>query len=711
MPASLAGFFDITITMSQGFVLKEFILQTSPSFFREYCQLNNISITFPKSNDEDDVKEEILEQLASMSDKERSAIELDLQEINSLTPNEGLHMLIEEAKGKNLEVPFDEVEQLNQHDKAFWFYLHQNELFSEVATWYEVNDTRGWKELTGLKNIIDASKIKSKTGNLQKALSTYIFANELRGKNCYVECYEQEDRLCFVAYPEDYTESSIVYDRKKLRKRYPHKPVDKIFFLYYPKEGRLSTKAAGGWKRAKAIQKIFGEAVLGIELNVDSDRVFNLDRLKDPQFEFPTPPEDKVEFVKLKQLQLRFFGGTRRINLDVNEDTDGVQPIHDFIKDLRIHLNRVYVSKAVFQIKFDTPIKKSSGTLTFYVGWPNSHNINDNPRYRVVKQYLKDWGLEYQFEEILNSLFSFDITTEATTAELFRLFTAPVTHWATQNGVYKKSKALKEVQCKSCSGSHKVKSRNGTFFYFCPVTNSRDWVDVSELERWTLQSKGLLLLLSSKLELTGKVQENDKFWSLGNANILGQKVPVYYCSEKTALISLGISQPFYVVISPEEVSDDDENSAILINTHDLITLAKGEVVIDKELFEETILAKVQRVKFDEKNGDLWVDHQNVVLIKPGTPQYLFIMNLWENFNNPVGHEEIYDFYHSEMAKNQGVEPEQWKDEYTPQNFSNKMKSLIKKNATDEEAKKLIQKIIQVTKTVKGEPAYRLTNPR
>jgi len=515
-----------------------------------------------------------------------------------------------------------------------------------------------------------------------------------------------------VAYPEDYTESSIVYDRKKLRKRYPHKPVDKIFFLYYPKEGRLSTKAAGGWKRAKAIQKIFGEAVLGVDLNVDSDRVFNLDRLKDPQFAFPTPPEDKVEFMKLKQLQLKFFGGTRRINLEVSEDTDGVQAIHQFIKDLRISLNQVYVSKAVFQIKFDTAIKKSSGTLTFFLSWPNSHNINDNPRYRKVKQYLKAWGLEYQFEKILNSLLAFDETTEATTSELYRLFTAPVTHWVAENGIYKKNKALKEVQCKSCSDSHLVQTRNGSFFYFCPVTSSKEWVDVSELERWTLNYKNLLLLLSSQLGLTGKIQtlEDDKVWLLGNTNLLRQKIPVYYCGKPTDSKALGVTTPFYVVISPRNISKLDNSKAICIDTHDLITLVKGEVLIDKEYFEETVSAKIQRVRFDTENGDLWVDHQNVVQVKPGTPQYQFVMNLWQNFNSPVGHEAIYEYYHHEMARNQGVEPEQWKDEYTPQNFSNKMKSLIKKSAPDDDTKKLVNKVIQVTKTVKGEAAYRLTNP-
>lgn len=697
--------------MSQGFVLKEFILQTSPSFLREYCQLKNVPLTIPSSGDEDEVKESIIEQFAKMDDKQRSAIELDLQEINSLTPNEGLHMLIEEAKSKNLEVPYDEMDQLNQHDKAFWFFLHQNELFSEVATWYEVNDTKGWKELTGVKKVKDISKISTKTAKLQKALSTYIFANELRAKNCYVECYGQEDRVCFVAYPEDYTESSIVYDHKQLRKRYPHKPVDKIFFLYYPKEGRLSTKAAGGWKRAKAIQKIFGEAVLGVDLNVDSDRVFNLDRLKDPQFSFPTPPGDKVEFMKLKQLQLKFFGGTRRINLEVNEDADGVQAIHEFIRDLRISLNRVYVSKAVFQIKFETAIKKSSGTLTFFLAWPNSHNINDNPRYRKVKQYLKDWGLEYQFEKILNTLLSFDETAEVTTSELYRLFTAPVAHWAMDNGIYKKIKALKDVQCKSCSDSHRIQSRNESFFYFCPVTNTKEWVDPSELERWTLNSKNLLSLLSSQLELTGKVQtiEEDKIWLLGKANLLGQKIPVYYCNKVVEVKDLELTTSFFVVISPENISKDAKGEAIVIHTHDLITMVKGLVVIDKEFFDEIVSAKIQRIRFEE-NGDLWVDNQNVVQVKPGTPQYQFVMSLWQSFNNPVGHEAIYDFYHNEMAKVQGVEPDKWKDEYTPQNFSNKMKSIIKKSAPDETAKKIIDKVIQVTKTIKGESAYRLTNP-
>ncbi len=695
--------------MSQSFVLKEFILQTSPSFLKEYCRLHNIPLTLPTTDNEDEAKEAIIKQLSKLDDKSRSSLELDFQEINSLTPNEGLHLLIEEAKGKNLQIPYEEVDQLNQHDKAFWFFLHQNEHFSDVATWYEVNDTRGWKELTGVKKVKDISKITGKTAQLQKALSTYIFNSELRGRNCYVECYRQEDRVCFVAYPEDYTESSIVYEEEQLRKRHPHKPVDKIFFLYYPKEGRLSTKAAGGWKRAKTIQQIFGKAVLGVDLNVDSDRVFNLDVLKSSSFTFPTPPEDKVEFVKLKQLQLKFFGGTRKLNLEVSEDTNGVQAIHEFIRELKIPLSRLFISKGVFQIKFETTIKRSRGTLTFFVAWPNSHNINDNPRYRKVKNYLKDWGLEYQFEEILDTLLSFDQIKEITTSELNRLFTASVTRWATDNGIYKKVEPLKEVQCKTCHESHKVQSRNDSFFYFCPTSGSKEWIDKGEIERWTLNSKNFLTFLATELELAGKLREIEagKIWLLGN--LPGAKVPVYYFNHKADTGTLDKTSLLSVVISPEKITTKDSN-LVFIPTSDLVTLIKGLVTIDKEYFNDFVSGKIQRVKF-EVNGDLWIDHQNVVQVTPGTPQYNFVMSLWNNFNNPVGHEEIHKFCIGEMAKIQGVDADKWRDEYTPQSFSNKMKSLIKKSARDEATKALIDKVLQPTKTVKGDNAYRLTYPR
>lgn len=687
--------------MADGFTLNGFVMRATPKLFLQYCQQGNIPINkIGKNLGEDKMRERIIEQIRALDDETRGKLEFGLQQIYILAPNEGTHTLVQESISRKIDFPKEEIDSYDSQDKALWFYLNKKEFFDEIATWQEVNDKQGWKELVNLKK----TKIKEVLGKedvLRDQLSTYLFDTHLRGKNCAVECYKQKNRVCYVAYPEGYTESVMLYKGGSFKKGEPFKPADKIFFLYYPKKGKLSTKASGGWKIIREYQKIFGRAVLGEEINVDSDRVFNLDVLKNRNITFPTPPEDEIEHVKVKALNIRYFGGSKKVRLEVNGENAGIKDIHDLMDELRINPGGISISKAEFRIKFPSKIAHSSGSLTFYVSWPNSHNINDNPRYSKAKGYLKKWGLEQSFEEILDKVFDPGVIQKATTFEIDKSLTSAVRYWLRDNKIISNEGRLKEWFCDDCNASHTIQFQGKGHFYICK--GNKISLLKYNTQLWKFNYLRLIKCLADKLELDSPTKEivPDKIWQVGRLKTDKQYVSVFY-SHKPSILDSIIGNK--VIITPGESKKIDEET-YQFSLGDFLQLDKSGIVIDKEYFEQVVLKVFKPVLF-KKNGDIMVNGTKIGGIKPTSPQYYFILCLWDNFDEPVSHEEIFGYCKKKFKKVRGVP--NWA-EYVPQTFCTKMRALAKDNVK-REYKSLFDDVVISTKTTNSDKAYRMTNP-
>ncbi|MCZ7583355.1 MAG: hypothetical protein M5R36_08510 [Deltaproteobacteria bacterium] len=246
--------------------------------------------------------------------------------------------------------------------------------------------------------------------------SSAFFAKEARGRYCEVDIYVREGvpdsdtgevkggRTLYCAYPEDYATTDIGYDDHGKRKRGTRRTAFEIIFQYFHDEGRLSLYAKGDKKRALALQRIFIDQVLDIEVPFDlrGDRVFELDGLRNPSSTFPTPPEDAVEYVLLKSLRLSIPGESgKRVTFEASENHNGnssapAQSLHAFLQETlnqqKRTLDQYHVTHATMQVKF--PGKGHRGSVTFAVTWPDSCSLRDEESHMKIKQYLKDWGID-----------------------------------------------------------------------------------------------------------------------------------------------------------------------------------------------------------------------------------------------------------------------------------------------------------------------------
>ena len=701
--------------MAKEFVFRDFVRLTSPKMLAAYAKLKEGVNYAYDSNKEPKVEiQQALKVFESLPRQVRGEVELDFQEVNDLSSAEAIHLLISESGLTEQDQPND-FDDYNQNDKAMWFYLNKKDVFREVAAWTEVDDTGGWREwLEVPKKTI--KELAAHDAKLSTAVSEYLMKNELRGENCFVEYYIQKDRICYVAYPEGYGESDMTYDsQNEFQRGQLRKQVLRIYWVYYPKERRLRLKALGKWQKKQDYVKLFGDAVMGDEIDVTNDRVFNLDLLKNPKMSFQTHPEDKVEEFSVKLIRLSSFSGEHRITFESTDKRGGFEAIHQLITDHKIDLDDYGVSQAKFYIKFETEIARLKGTATASISWPNSISLKDNPRGRKLKQYFQEWKIDSNYRKVFDKLVNFPAIKQITSLQLESQLTAPVRHWAIERGIFKQVDTIQTHECSACNEMHDVLEDNGNFFYVCPNWG-KTTLNPVELVRWELDPEKLAQFVASEFRLDGKLKViNDSLYQLGRIEIHKQAASIFLLrgdveSQKEALESQGGVK--VVLCTNQQDLPPEQNQTSYTHLIDYLDVEKDKVKLDHDEFFFFVSQQLHIVHFNAENGDLSANGKLVVNVTPSSPEYYFIEMLWQDFDKPVSHQQLFRYVickqHNLDMNDDQIDLDQY-SESTPQALCNKLKSLIKTSAKSNTAKQQVDQMIMTTRTTDENNAYRLTS--
>lgn len=123
-------------------------------------------------------------------DPEKRIIEDDFQRINNIANEKGVLNLLSEAADRNLVLPMAEISQMNNYDKAFWFFLNYPEAFNNADAVQQFLDLNGWKRTPAPTKPINF--ILNKKNQLETALKNYFLQKEAKGKYGSVEMYKKE---------------------------------------------------------------------------------------------------------------------------------------------------------------------------------------------------------------------------------------------------------------------------------------------------------------------------------------------------------------------------------------------------------------------------------------------------------------------------------------------------------------------------------------
>lgn len=390
--------------MANDYAPKLFLRQAENALLREYFTARGELGDIDWDNTEETDIDAIYAAWQALPEDKAEEIEQQFQDVFDLASAEGIRTLVEEGKFQDIDL----TEELDAHDglldKSFVVFLRHRDVFILSAILNYADHLNGRyrrkrKDMPKKQPDTSAAAIKE----LGDAVGAYYRENQGRGKWCDADHYIRADRYhYFFAYPKDYTDTAVEWDDHGCRERRRRNPAFEVIFIYDPVDGTLDLYAQGDKNLKQDLQKLFARAILHEEIGEETrnSQPYELNRLKNRSFAFPTEPEDRITEVRLRQMRLSVVGNERkRITFEV-PPKGGPADLHDLMRDAlheqRLPLSMVNVTSAVIQRRFNNANGRgrSEKTVSFRISYPDSCNLKDKPEHLVARKYLKKWKLE-----------------------------------------------------------------------------------------------------------------------------------------------------------------------------------------------------------------------------------------------------------------------------------------------------------------------------
>ena len=387
--------------MPRQYSLKSFLRNVKNSLLKEYLDSKNVDVNEDWENIKEAKIDPIFDAIESASESTRSEIDSDFRIINEMGSEGARKTIIDEASYHGLDLS-EALSEMDDHlDAAFWTFLNHPVVF-DVASQFNHADNlpgRSWRKRIDLP-IESPSTDADSEKRLGEEIACYYRRKEGRGRICHVEHYKRGDRYYWFAYPQDYSTTAIEYDDSGAFDRRVHRPAFEIIFVHEPDIRTLDLYVKGNHRVVSDLQDIWGNEILGLELGPAQRRgqIYELDHLKDRNFDFAVRPESGIESVRIKRMRLRIPGRENKrimIEGDVRQNSQVVYDLLDAIMESsKISLKECYITQAGFQIIFRDDGKPGSKTLNFDVSYPNSCSLKHDPKHEIAKEYLIEWGID-----------------------------------------------------------------------------------------------------------------------------------------------------------------------------------------------------------------------------------------------------------------------------------------------------------------------------
>ncbi len=390
--------------MSRNYSSRDFFRQMPNAMLARYFAGKSLLAGLDFKAMKEGKPDELLEAWGQLPDEQRSEAEADFREILAMSNRKGYQALLDEARWQLEDQPDELQSLLGKLGSLEDFYSRAMEAFLSLpACWkgatrfHYADQLTHWRKRKNLPQVA-ASAGHEDTAKLAALIKGYFARTEGRGKNCVVEAYRRGERDYFFAFPEDHAQRSIEWVDGEFHPR-PHNPAFEIVFVYAQKEGTLDLNFRGSRKAIEALQGMFAQAILKLdELPPDpkDERVYDLQALAKPDFDFAHPVGSGIGTVVVKKLRLssRVRAGDR-ITVE-SDSTNNRQAIYELVgqiqKSLPLHLynvTQVELAATVFVAEGKPP-----KTVSFRITHPNSCSLKYDDLDLTLRQMLEDSGIE-----------------------------------------------------------------------------------------------------------------------------------------------------------------------------------------------------------------------------------------------------------------------------------------------------------------------------
>lgn len=288
--------------------------------------------------------------------------------------------LVEAAKGWSAQ------------DLALRLYLDDRRAFFDAYKDYTIDSTAHGKEYRGRAQVrVQASPLKKQ--RLAHELQRY-FRDTALGARCQVEDYANGEKLAvFVFHEDEVTPLDRFNDEGAVTTEW-QRPVLKLTAVFHFESATLQIKAARKNERER-LRDLFAEVYVGDgEFFEDASKIpkFSFDVLRQESFRFPVQPTDKIDRVSVVKVVARPGGArVRRVSIELERGLR-MHEVHGALDDHGIDVENDPIDGVQLCFEFNGSSRSRSRTISVFN--PNSTNLHDTPRDRVIRHYLRQWGID-----------------------------------------------------------------------------------------------------------------------------------------------------------------------------------------------------------------------------------------------------------------------------------------------------------------------------
>ncbi|MBL8352140.1 MAG: hypothetical protein JNL87_17725 [Burkholderiaceae bacterium] len=390
--------------MAQQYSSKDFFRRMPNVLLARYFQGQGLFAELDFGAMKETQPEALIAAWADLPDERRAALEAELRAVHDLGNKKGL-LAIQDAARTVLDCDPDalvsllsKLAALDDHaSQAMTAFLDHRELWLWAERFHHADRLAHWKKRKNLPQVLPAADADSLT-HLATLMKDHFTKAEGRGRNCVVEHYRRGDKDYFFAFPEDHAARAVEWVNGAFDAR-PHNPAFEIVFVYCRAYGTLDLFCRGANKAVVPLQEMFARAILKCDdLSPDpkDQKVYNLNPLMKPGFEFVHAPGGGISSVAVKRLRLssKLRAGDR-VTLEANPEGNP-QAIYELLEQVRkalplhqYHVTQVELSASVWA-GMGRPPKKVSFTVTH----PNSCSLRHDALDDTLRDMLVASGIE-----------------------------------------------------------------------------------------------------------------------------------------------------------------------------------------------------------------------------------------------------------------------------------------------------------------------------
>ena len=229
---------------------------------------------------------------------------------------------------------------------------------------------------------------------MHQALSEHFRLNG-GGARCMVEDFEGDGKTAVFVLHEDDVKPFDQFRGEDAIAPVWMRLVNSLAAVFYPETRTLLVKAPRKPEREK-LRDLWAEIIAGDpEYFEDLAKVpkFNFAPLFDPNFNFPTHPADGLGQPRITRVVARpGTAGVRKVTVDLVPNLSQ-RELLTTLADHRVAADGSAVEGVRIQFEFDDAKGRARfRTVSLYN--PNSTNLRDTKRDRIIRRYLKEWGID-----------------------------------------------------------------------------------------------------------------------------------------------------------------------------------------------------------------------------------------------------------------------------------------------------------------------------